>query len=148
MQAKAKFCGNVHIIKLDHELLADSGDYIVISDNTAEAFTQAEVDKLFVVHGGHAARKVRRAHNLTIAERVLLAFGPDNGGHYLENLTLGKLGEILPDAHKPTLAARLSEAARKRWLLAKPLPHSREHIYSLTDQGVKVVRDLRATRAL
>jgi hypothetical protein len=136
-----RFTTEVIAVKLTQEVIADKGDYLVITDNRVEVMTEEEFFRVFQSAGntkGNPPPKRKAAKRLAPGESsedaIILAFGSDNAGEYLSGLTSRKISEIV-NMNLGTVTGRVSLMIRDGFITADKT--NRAWALSLTPKGIK-----------
>ncbi len=168
MLVKPRHVEEVIAIKLETDLIAEHGNVLIVrGDETVEVITEEEFDRIFEVKSNGESEKkpdirspvappmkrippvspsrptaTRIRHSSE--ERIILAFGPDTNGHYLTDLSVGKLAEILERMPTATLLDRLYRLTKNKHIAGNI--ESGQVVYSLTELGKEVSIGLREKR--
>jgi len=151
MKLTPRLSGSYTAIKLTQDLIIPAGDYLIIGDDeSVSQLSERDVQTLFkVAPNERSVPKVKITRTgVTICHQIVLAFGPDNSGNYLERLSRKKIADILGfnDA-LIRIGPRLSELYTAE-LIQRHGATNKEWTYSLTDEGKALSEKLRGRRLL
>ena len=160
MKLTPRLSGSYTAIKLTQDLIIPAGDYLIIGDDeSVSQLSERDVQTLFKVAPNERSvpkvkitrtpcTKISTRKGVTICHQIVLAFGPDNSGNYLERLSRKKIADILGfnDA-LIRIGPRLSELYTAE-LIQRHGATNKEWTYSLTDEGKALSEKLRGRRLL
>jgi hypothetical protein len=149
MRVKPRYSEDVIAVKVNHDLLAEAGDYLIVGDDNVEVMTRIDFERLFVVNDiqKHAIRKMppppRTRYRLSADQNILLAFGPGTDGYtYLKDMTISSLTRILPRIPPQRLLEKTGKLIRDKKLESRM--EKDQLVYNITEDGKhesRMVRD-------
>jgi len=169
MQLTPKFSGQIRAICAKEDILVEKGEYLLIDENdnftiVSEAMLKFLFDyKLDGKAGAKPSVPVKKnprsglramqAPRLNpnspflvdlsgVCAKIILAFGPDNSGKYLEHLTAKKIYEIGGFDKMNSLAGRIW-VLKDAGFLAHTDTANKQFMYSLTSKGMHHSEKLR-----
>jgi hypothetical protein len=141
MRVKPRYSEDVFAVRINHDLLAEAGSYLVVGDDDVEVMSETDFERLFVITNGerkpHTTRKMppppRTRYRLSADQNILLAFGPAADGTYLKDLTISGLSRILPRVPVQRLLERCGKLLREKKLETKM--ERDQLVYNITEDG-------------
>ena len=150
MRVKPRYSEDVIAVRVNEDLLAEAGDYLIVGDDNVEVMKSLDFERLFVVDiQKHTIRKMppppRTRYRLSADQNILLAFGPGTDGYtYLKDLTISSLTRILPRIPTQRLLEKTAKLIREKKIESRM--DNDQLVYNITEDGKgesRAVRDRR-----
>jgi hypothetical protein len=148
MRVKSRYSENVIAVKIQQDLLAEAGNYLIIGNDDVAVMSQTDFDRLFVVNDiqKHTIRKMppppRTRYRLSADQNILLAFGPGTDGYtYLKDMTISSLTRILPRIPPQRLLEKTAKLIREKKIESRM--DKDQLVYNITEDGKEESRDIR-----
>jgi len=150
MRVKPRYSEDVIAVRVNEDLLAEAGDYLIVGDDNVEVMKSLDFERLFVVDiQKHTIRKMppppRTRYRLSADQNILLAFGPGTDGYtYLKDMTISSLTRILPRIPTQRLLEKTAKLIREKKIDSRM--DKDQLVYNITEDGKgesRAVRDRR-----
>ena len=150
MRVKPRYSEDVIAVRVNEDLLAEAGDYLIVGDDNVEVMKSLDFERLFVVDiQKHTIRKMppppRTRYRLSADQNILLAFGPGTDGYtYLKDMTISSLTRILPRIPTQRLLEKTAKLIREKKIESRM--DKDQLVYNITEDGKgesRAVRDRR-----
>lgn len=173
MRVKPRFTSEVVAIKVEEDILAESGSYLILGPKDTIAIIPKEVgDRLFEFTTEQQTKpeqpsklvcdepappspskpapeqkKVnQKGGRLGTEQQILLAFGPMTDGTFLKNVPASTLGKVLNKVPPSLLLDRMARLIRAKKLAAKT--QGDRVVYNITNAGEVTTREVRTRHRL